>query len=98
MVVGDRGGVVDSRMHANLFQWLCVGNCVVTVKVDPPCRNVTALCYYCSDGHQLYGTSPPMQKNGTWVGVLSRKHSVTSLMDKFVGIKLIKAHKGQIFK
>ena len=30
--------------------------------VDPPCRNVTALCYCCSDGPHLYGTSPPMQK------------------------------------
>ena len=39
-----------------------------------------------------------MQKNGTWVGVLWWKHSVTSLMDKFVGIELIKAHKGQIFE
>ena len=39
-----------------------------------------------------------MQKNGTLVCVLWRKHSVTSLMDKFDGIKLIKAHKGQIFK
>ena len=49
-------------------------------------------------GPHLYGTSPPMQKTGSWVGVLWWKHSVTSLMDKFVGIKLIKAHKGQIFE
>ena len=33
-----------------------------TVDLDPPCRNVTALCCCCSDGPQLYCTSPQMQK------------------------------------
>ena len=66
--------------------------------VDPPCRNFAAPCYCCSDGPHLYGTSPPMQKNGTWVGVLWWEQSVTSLMDKFVGIKLIKALQGQILE
>ena len=82
---GGGGGV--------MVTYICV---VVTPNgggVDPPCRNVTALCYCCSDGPHLYGTSPPMQKNGTWVGDQVRldtgacivdhsSHSRTSNIDK----------------
>ena len=48
-----------SKCHTPCPSHISLRQCSSSVCVgggDPPCRNLTSLCYFCSDGTYLYGT------------------------------------------